>query len=72
MPGSFPDPRLYANTALQALEEAYEQSHDSHTGSLILTAIEAISKLKEELKSSGGSHHAGHDPYEWSEYNSAV
>jgi hypothetical protein len=73
MPGSFPDPQSYANTALQALEEAYEDSHDSHTGSLILTAMEAIKRLKQEIKNIGKSDElAGFDPYELNEHNSAL
>jgi hypothetical protein len=72
MPGSYPDPRSYATTALQALEEAYEQSQDSHTGSLILTAIQAISHLTEEIKSTRRFDVSDSDPYELSEYNSAV
>ena len=51
MPGSYPDPRAYAEIALHALEEAYEESQNSHAGSLILTAIDALSRLKEEMKS---------------------
>jgi hypothetical protein len=50
MPGSYPDPRSYANSALQILEEAYEENQGSHTGTLILKAIDAISRLKEEIK----------------------
>jgi len=72
MPGSYPDPRSYAATALEALEAAYEQSQDTHTGSLILTAIQAISHLKEDIRSSRRSDVSDNDPYELSEYNSAV
>jgi hypothetical protein len=49
MPGSYPDPRSYANTAIHILEEAYEESQGSHTGTLILKAIEAITRLREEV-----------------------
>ena len=38
MPGSYPDPQLFATTALQALKSAYEANNDSKTGSHILTA----------------------------------
>jgi len=72
MPGSYPDPRSYANTALQALEEAYEESHDSHAGSLILKAIQAITRLRDEIKTTRSRDVTGNDPYELNEYNSAV
>jgi hypothetical protein len=72
MPGSYPDPRSYATTALLALEAAYEESQDSHTGSLILTAIQAISRLKEDMRGTRRSDLSDNDPYELSEYNSAV
>jgi hypothetical protein len=66
MPGSYPDPRSYASTAIQALEEAYEENYDSHTGSLILTALEAIKRLRLEIRKSD------YDPYEINESNSAI
>ena len=73
MPGSYPDPQSYANSALQALENAYENSHDSNTGSLILTAIEAIKRLKQEIKKIGiADDLAKYDPYELNEHNSAL
>ncbi len=72
MPGSYPDPRSYANSALQFLEEAYEKSHDTYTGSLILKAIAAISSLREEMRASCSSGASEYDPYEINEYNSAV
>jgi hypothetical protein len=73
MPGSFPDPQSYANTALKALEEAYEDSHDSHTGSLILNAMEAIKRLKQEIRNIGKADElARFDPYELNEHNSAL
>jgi hypothetical protein len=71
MPGSFPDPRSYTNVALEALEEAYELNHESHTGSLILKAIEAIRRLKQEIN----GHSAGaaeFDPHELNDFNSAI
>jgi hypothetical protein len=72
MPGSYPDPRSYANSALELLEEAYEGSQDTHTAALILQAIEAIARLKEEIKTA--RHHGvlEYDPYEFDESNSAV
>ena len=73
MPGSYPDPQLFATTALQALETAYEANDDSRTGSLILTAIEAIKRLQQEIKNarySGKSMNL--DPYEINDYNSAI
>ena len=72
MPGSYPDPRSYANTALQALEEAYEESHDSHAGSLILKAIQSITRLRDEIKATRSPDVMGDDPYELNEYNSAI
>ena len=73
MPGSYPDPRSYANTALQALEQAYEENRNSHTGSLILTAIDAITRLKQSIRQShSADDSSGNDPYELNEYNSAI
>jgi hypothetical protein len=72
MPGSYPDPRSYANEALQALEEAYKVNHDTHTGNLILKAIEAINNLTQVAKNSGNSGSEEYDPYEINVNNSAV
>ncbi len=72
MPGSYPDPRSYASTALQALEEAYEVSHDTRAGSLILTAIQAIKHLRDEMKMSRSTYVSEYDPFELNETNSAV
>jgi hypothetical protein len=72
MPGSYPDPRSYADTALFALEEAYEENYDNHTGSLILKAIEAIKKLKEEAKNQRTSEGREFDPYDFDESNLAI
>lgn len=72
MPGSYPDPRSYANTALQALEEAYEENFNTHTGNLILTAIEAIKQLKQEIKNKRIAGLSEYDPYEFNENNSAI
>ena len=72
MPGSYPDPRSYANTAIHILEEAYEESQGSHAGTLILRAIETINRLKEEIKDSGKQGVMEFDPYEYNESNSAV
>ncbi len=72
MPGSYPDPRSYANTAIQILEEAYEESQGSHAGTLILKAIEAISHLKEEINRSSQQGAMEFDPYEINEANSAI
>ncbi|HEY5976006.1 MAG TPA: hypothetical protein VIU41_14835 [Geobacteraceae bacterium] len=72
MPGSYPDPRSYANAAINILEEAYEESQGTHAGTLILNAIEAITRLKEEIKSSGQQGVMEFDPYEINEANSAV
>lgn len=73
MPGSYPDPRSYANTALQALEQAYEENKNSPTGSLILTAIDAITRLKQAIRQSRNADDlSGYDPYELNEHNSAI
>jgi hypothetical protein len=71
MPGSYPDPRSYADTALYALEEAYEENYDNHTGSLILKAIEAVKQLKQEVKAHKEAVSAEYDPYEINESNVA-
>jgi hypothetical protein len=72
MPGSYPDPRLYADTALQALEEAYEENLNSHAGNLILLAIKAIKDLQQEIKNSDHSGLSEYDPYEINGNNSAI
>jgi len=72
MPGSYPDPRSFANTAIDILEEAYEESQGSHTGTLILKAIEAITRLKDEIRDSSKYGALDFDPYEINESNSAV
>jgi hypothetical protein len=72
MPGSYPDPRGYANTALQALEEAYEENYNSPTGNLILTAIEAIKYLKQEITNTRFAGLSDYDPHEINESNSAI
>lgn len=72
MPGSYPDPRSYADTALHALEEAYEENYDNHTGSLILKAIEAIKKWKQEAKNLRISERQEFDPYDFDESNLAI
>ncbi len=72
MPGSYPDPRSYADTALHALEEAYEENYDNHTGSLILKAIEAINKLQQEAKNRRISEKQEFDPYDFDESNLAI
>jgi len=72
MPGSFPDPQSYANTALHLLEDAYKESCDTHAGSLILTAMEAIKRLKQEIRNLRAEAGEGSDPYEFNEFNSAI
>jgi hypothetical protein len=67
MPGSYPDPRSYANDAIQMLKEAYYETPETHAKSLILKAIDAIAQLKEDMKGS-----SGFDSYEFNESNSAV
>jgi hypothetical protein len=73
MPGSYPDPRSYANTALQALERAYAESPDPHTSSLILTAMEAVQRLKQEIKTiATAEDRTPFDPHELNDLNSAI
>ena len=73
MPGSYPDPHLYADTAINALERAYKENKNSHTGSLILTALEAIMRLKQDIKStSNAEDFTEHDLYDAGEYYRAT
>jgi hypothetical protein len=72
MPGSYPDPRSYADSALQILEEAYQDNQESYTGTLILKAIDAISRLKEEIKESSQQRLSEFDSYDFDESNSAI
>jgi hypothetical protein len=72
MPGSYPDPHSYAETALHALEEAYEESHNTHIGSLILTAMQALSRLQEQMQRIPGRLAASDDPHDFNELNSAI
>jgi hypothetical protein len=73
MPGSYPDPRSYADTALQALERAYAESPDPHTSSLIMTAMEAIRRLTQEMKGiSTADNGTQFDPHELNDLNSAI
>lgn len=61
------------NTALQAMEQAYQQNRDAHVGSLITEAMNALHELALQ-----GSHYAGTgylneaDPYEMNEFNSTI
>jgi hypothetical protein len=73
MPGSYPDPRSYADTALHALEQAYAESPDPHTSSLIMTAMEAIRRLTQEI-TRGAVIEGGIelDPHELNDFNSAI
>ncbi len=72
MPGSYPDPHACVNTAINALESAYEESYDTPAGSLILTALEAIKRLKQDMKRYRHGGESEYDPYELNEFNSAV
>lgn len=73
MPGSYPDPHMYADTAINALERAYKENKHSHTGSLILTALDAIMRLKQDIRNASGSEHvADSDPFETGEYYRAT
>ena len=68
MPGSYPDPRTHANTAIQILEEAYAESQGTQTAPMILQALEALQRLKEQL---GQTSDPAVDPYEFDESNLA-
>jgi hypothetical protein len=72
MPGSYPDPRSYTTTALQALEEAYEESQGTYAGSLILRALQAVTRLRDEVKAARGTYGSEYDPFELNEGNSAI
>jgi len=72
MPGSHPDPRSYANEAIQVLKEAYYENPDIHVKNLILKAIDAISQLKENLNEFGQQSLSNFDSYEFDDSNSAI
>jgi hypothetical protein len=72
MPGSYPDPRSYANEAIQVLKEAYYEIPETHAKTLILKAIDAISQLKEEMKGYNQQRLSDLGCYEFDESNSAV
>jgi hypothetical protein len=72
MPGSYPDPRSYANEAIQVLKEAYYETPETHAKALILKAIDAISQLKEEMKGFSQQRLSNIDSYEFDDSNSAV
>lgn len=72
MPGSYSDPLSNANEAIHILKEAYYETPNSHTGTLILKAIDAISELKEEIKGYGQQNLSDLDSYEINESNSAL
>lgn len=72
MPGSYPDPRSYANEAIQVLKEAYYETPETHVKTLILKAIDAISQLKEDMGRYGQQSSSTYDSYEFDESNSAV
>lgn len=72
MPGSYPDPRSYANEAIQVLKEAYYETPETHAKTLILKAIDAISQLKEDMGRYSQQSSSTYDSYEFDESNSAV
>jgi len=72
MPGSYPDPRSYANDAIQMLKEAYYETPETRAKTLILKAIDAISQLKEEMKGFNRNGFSNVDSYEFDDSNSAV
>ena len=72
MPGSYPDPRSYANDAIQMLKEAYYETPEAHAKTLILKAIDAICQLKEELQGFSQKGLSNLETYEFDDSNSAV
>jgi hypothetical protein len=72
MPGSYQDPRSYANIALDALEEAYEENHNAPAGDLILKAIEAIKNLRHEINNQRKPVENEYDRYEINDFNTAI
>ena len=72
MPGSFPDPRSYANDAIQILKEAYYETPEVHAKALILKAIDVISQLKEDMQGFSQKGLSNLDTYEFDDSNSAV
>ena len=72
MPGSYPDPSIYANEAIQVLKQAYHETPEPRTKSLILKAIDAISQLKEEITGFSRQRISGYDSYEFDDTNTAV
>jgi hypothetical protein len=72
MPGSYTTTAVLADSALETLKHAYEERESADIGSLILAAQEAIVRLKQALKNAQSYDDLSHDPYELSEYNSAV
>lgn len=69
MPGSYPDPRTYAIAAIEIFEEAYVESRGSHTGTLILKAIEVLNRLKTDINDSTLQGVMNFDPHEYDESN---
>jgi hypothetical protein len=72
MPGSYPGPRFYASSALQILEEAYEESQGTHAGTRILKAIDAISRLHEQIREASRQVSYESDTFEFNDSNSAM
>jgi len=72
MPGSYTTTAVLADSALETLKRAYEERESRDVGSLILAAQESIARLKQALRSARSYDDLSHDPYELSEYNSAV
>jgi len=72
MPGSYTTTAVLADSALETLKHAYEARDTPDVGTLILSAQNAISRLKQALRSAHGYDDLSYDPYELSELNSAV
>lgn len=66
-------PRYYVTTALQTMEQAYEQNHDPQVGSLISRAIETLRELSDRTSYSQDSSQSwDNDPHEVNYLNSAI
>jgi hypothetical protein len=71
MPGSYPDPRLCVNEALQSLEEAYVANYNAPAAELIFRALKAVKQLQKSFDSSAPGW-AENDPHEVDYANMAL
>lgn len=67
------DQSYYLSAALQAMETAHANNHDSSVGPYISRAIDALHRLMYQTPNSGRVHQQpASDPYEMNDFNSAV